>query len=756
MIRRSLLASTALLALASCRNAPPTLTPLPELQGDSGVATARINGTVATNPVTPEPVLETAAPPRYTTPPRAPGEAAGDVRLDFADTDIREIAKQVLGGILKVNFTIDPSVHGTATIQTMKPIARDELLPTLETLLNQNGATLVQTGSLYRVIPSAAAAASPSLGSLSTEGSEVLALRYASAKDLEKVLKPYVGDGVRLVSDPSRNALIVSGEPPARAAVLTLIRTFDTDLLAGQSYGLFPVTEGDPGKAASELQKVFQTEGDGSLAGVVRVVPMDRVNAVLVVSNQPRYIEDARRLFRLVETGRLATARSWHVYYVQNGRSNDVANVLQRAFTPNDVTAQPEQSGTTAPGLQQGGIGGTGGGLNGGGIGGAGGGLNGGGIGGSSGLGNLGGASGTGGGLGSNESANGSLPRPPGGGGEGGGAATESLSAGQSSNGGNDTNAIRIIPNKSNNAILIYATPDEESTIESMLHKIDILPLQVRIDATIAEVTLNDDLAYGTQFTFKGGGIQGLLAGAANSTISNLSGTTPGFSVSRVGSAGNVQAVLTALASVTQVRVLSSPQVMVLDNQPARLQVGNLVPYLTGSAQSTLTSTAEVFNSVSYQETGVILEVVPRVNSGGLVTLDISQEVSDAATTSTSGIDSPTFDERKIDSSVAIQDGQTVGLAGLIRDTVSQENSGIPILKDIPILGSLVSNQNNTRMRTELLVLLTPHVIQDQRQARALTDDLRQNLLNAGLVPQQLQSLPAQGSSNPNAQVLPP
>ncbi len=745
MIRRSLLLSVSLLALASCRTEKPALTPLPSLEGNAGVAAPRVNGTVTQTEAVPAPIIETGQAQHFATPPLLPGEKGADVSLDFADTDIREIVKQVLGVMLKVNYTIDPAVHGQATIQTARPIARANLLPTLEMLLNQNGATLVESGGLYRVIPSAVAAVSPGLGSASTEGSEVIALRYASAKDLEKVLKPYVGEGAHLVADPSRNMMIVSGEPAARAAVAALVHGFDIDLLAGESYALFPVTSGDPAKVAGELQKVFQTENDGSLAGVVRVVPMDRVNAVLVVSEQPRYIDAARRLFQLVEASRISTARTWHVYYVQNGQSLDIANVLQRAFTPNNVTAQPESTGSTAPGLQQSGIGSQSG-FNNSGIGGGGGGL-GGGSGGGGGLNGLG----SGGSLGS--AGNGSLPKPPasaGGSDDGGGAATESLSGGQGEN-NNGPEAIRIIPNKTNNAILIYATPAEESTIESMLHKIDVLPLQVRIDATIAEVTLTDDLSYGTQFSFKGSGLQGLLAQAAGATASNLAGTTPGFSVGRVGTAGNVQGVLSALASITEVRVLSSPQILVLDNQTARLQVGNEVPYLTSSAQSTLTTNAEIVNSVSYQETGVILEVVPRVNSGGLVTLDISQEVSDAATTSSSGIDSPTFDERKIDSRVAVQDGQTIGLAGLIRDTVSRENSGIPYVKDIPVLGSLFSNQTNTRNRTELLVLLTPHVIQDQRQARALTDDLRENLPSAALVPQQLPELPKDGSPNPNA-----
>jgi general secretion pathway protein D len=289
---------------------------------------------------------------------------------------------------------------------------------------------------------------------------------------------------------------------------------------------------------------------------------------------------------------------------------------------------------------------------------------------------------------------------------------------------------------------LLYATPNEYAVIEGMLRKIDIIPLQVLIEATIAEVTLNDNLSYGTQFFLGPNRITGTLSFGNSAAFAN---NFPGFVL-----ANGMKEALNALAKATQVKVLSAPQVTVMDNEPARLQVGALVPVIVQSSQSTITANAPIINSVEYRDTGVIMLVTPRVNSGGLVTLDISQEVSDVATTTSSNIDSPTFNQRLIRTRVAVQDGQTVGMAGLIRDTDNQANSGIPLLKDIPVLGSLVSSQVNTRERTELLVLITPHVVKDQRDALALTEDLRNGLINAGLVPQQLNSKPLRGSPNPN------
>jgi general secretion pathway protein D len=204
------------------------------------------------------------------------------------------------------------------------------------------------------------------------------------------------------------------------------------------------------------------------------------------------------------------------------------------------------------------------------------------------------------------------------------------------------------------------------------------------------------------------------------------------------------------LQAITKVRVLSSPEIMVLDNQPAQLQVGDLVPYLSQTAQSTIASNAPIVNSVNYMQTGVITQVTPRVNSGGLVTLDIVQVVSNVDNSIATQVSSPAFLERTVQSRVVVQDGQTVGLAGLIQDSSTQTNQGIPWLKDIPLIGAVLGQQNNTRTRTELLVLITPHVIHDQRDARSLTEDLRDQMRNAAAVPQQLQRLRASGSADPN------
>ena len=735
MTFRRALAVLPLLGLLGCENrARPILTALPPVSPNAGAAAMRLDGAVGTTASQGAAQVSLAAAPIVTLPSAGRSSGGGDISFNFADTDIRDVVAQILGGQLGENYTIDPAVRGTATLRTTKPVGRDDLLPILQTLLAQNGASLVQAGGIYRVLPASAAANAPGLASgAGGGGSLVIPLRYASADDLAKTLAPYVQNGGRIVADAGRNALIVTGDPGTRQTLAGLVSAFDVDVLAGQSYALFPVATGDAKDFAASLQDAIRGQG-GALSNVVRVVPMARINAVLVVSGQPRYIEDVRRVLRLVERSKAMSARSWHVYYLQNSRSNDIAYVLQQAFTPGSVTAQPTpqtgaNAGTAAQqianrgGLPSGGTLGSSGGATG-----------------SSSLGGTGLGS-----AGASSSAAGASPAP---------AAAPSanpllggLDPAEGSGGGAAAaDAMRIIPNTQNNALLIYATTSENNTVETMLRKLDILPLQVRIDATIAEVTLNDNLQYGTQFFFRSG-LEGALS--FGTTAATFASGFPGFVL---GGPNSTSLALNALQAVTKVNVLSSPQLMVVDNQPARLQVGALVPYLSQTAQSTESSNAPIVSNINYQQTGVIMQVTPRVNSGGLVTLDITQEVSDVdPNVTTPGVNSPTFNERSVTSRVVVQDGQTVGLAGLIQDSDSHDNRGIPWLKDIPLLGLLAGRQTNVRARTELLVLITPHVVHDQRDARALTEDLRDQLINAAAVPQILQALPASGSADPSA-----
>jgi general secretion pathway protein D len=529
----------------------------------------------------------------------------------------------------------------------------------------------------------------------------------------------------------------------------SLVQAFDIDALAGQSYELFPVNTGDAKDFASAFSAALVKQTGSRSAAAVSVVPLERISAVLVIANAPSYLSDAARIYAVLNRDQLETMRSWHIYYLRNSRANDAAYLLQEAFTPQSITAQPtaDATQTDTTGFNQDSSG-SGTGSSSGGTGGD--------ATGSSGNNGSSGSTGSSdtGGL-DTGSANSPAPGTAGANGNGGASAnTGSASAllGPLTAGSADTDAdsMRILADLQNNAVLVYATADENDQVEAMLSKIDIEPLQVRIDATIAEVDLTGALQYGTQFYFKSGGINAVLS---ESTSTALETSFPGFVLSGHGSDAAPLAI-SALQSVTKVRVLSSPELMVLDNQAASLKVGDSVPYLSQTSQSTLTSDAQIIQSINYRDTGVIMRVTPHIGDDGLVTMDISQEVSAVSPTqTTTGIDSPTFTERTVSSRVAIQDGQTIGLAGLISDDDSRQNQGFPGLKNVPLLGALFGSQNNNRVREELLVLITPHVIRSQQQALDLTEDLQEALPNAALVPGSLQSEPFEGSEDPSQAV---
>ncbi|GAB0120257.1 type II secretion system secretin GspD [Acidisoma sp. 7E03] len=733
MIRRpTTLSLTALLALAACTHPEASQPALPSAlavpPGPVGLTTAnaRIDGSIA--PLSrPRPSVSygVAAPAAGGTDAGMGGGvtegSAGDISFDFAETDLRTVVAQILGNILKVNYTIDPSVTGTVTLHTVTPLTRAQLLPTLQTLLAQNKAVLVQTDGLYRVMTADQA------GGAGLGNAVVVPLHYANGTQLAAVLQPFVAKGGAIRVAPDGNALIIQGDPATRDALSGLVQAFDTNELAGQSYALYPVPSGNAKEFADAMTTALGHQGQGKGPDAVSVVPLQRISAVLVVARSPGLLADAARLERVLSQNQLATVRSWHIFYLRNSRANDAAYLLQQALTPDNVTAQPTPAAVQSNDSS----------------------MNSGSSGTSSST-----SSSSSSGLGSS----GTTTSQSGSDQSGGSKTAQTATAGASAllgplsatSGSTNADEPRIIPDLQNNALLVYATAAEDDEITAMLAKLDIQPLQVRIDATIAEVDLTGQLQYGTQFFFKSGDINAVLSTASTSALAT---SFPGFVLSGNG-ADAAPIAISALQAVTKVRVLSSPELMVLDGQAASLQVGDVVPYLTQTSQSTETSNAQVINSVEYRDTGIILRVTPHVGSDGLVVMDIGQEVSGVSPTiTTTGLNSPTFTERSVTSRVAIQDGQTIGLAGLISDNDSHSNQGLPGLKDVPLLGALFGSQTNKRTREELLVLITPHVIRTQQQALDLTADMQQQLPNAAQVDSSLQLTPIAGSADPTARL---
>jgi general secretion pathway protein D len=738
-VRRLMVLWAMLFALTACdQAAPPAIPPFVGPENTSVTSGANVPSGVnapsqaATQRArsTPQTVIGTAAPVQLAAAPASLGRVgggSGDITFNFSNLDVREVLRNVLGDQMGLPYVVDPKVQATITAQSGGPIPRSAVIPTLENILRASGVALAQVGGVYRAMPleeankSGAATLAPAKTGTAGFAVRVFPLKFVGAGDLKSLLEPFVPPGGSLQVDGTRNVLVASGPSADLDGFAELVRQFDVDWLATKSFGIYPLHVGQAKDVAGDLQSLLQEAGSGGggpSASVVRVMPIERLNAILVIAAQPTYLREMKAWIDRLDYGDDQTTPRAFEYRVQNSRAVDLARVLSQLFQSGDVrTVGP--AAAPAAGMAH-----VFNNTNGSGIG-------------------LSQTSSQSGGAGLNPSgtalaslANGAATGPAAGT-TGAAAAAKpedintpsSVTDALAQGGARERNAlqlppVRIVADEKNNALVIYARPRDYQMIEAVIRRLDIVPLQVMIEATIAEVTLNDQLQYGLQYFLKNGNFKREFSTGTTGTISptDIAGVFPGFNY--VFSTANQNVVLNLLRAVSKVTVISSPQLLVLDHQTAGLEVGAQVPIVTQSAQSVVTTGAPLVNSIDYRNTGVILQVTPRVNSSGLVALDIDQEVSDVAPTTSSTIDSPTINDRHIISSVVVKDGETIALGGLISENRDDSKTGVPLLSDIPWVGPLFRSTNRTLGRTELLVMLSPRVVRNSNDAAVMTNDL--------------------------------
>jgi len=621
---------------------------------------------------------------------QAPAPVRYDVRsgftLAFVDADVRRVIDAVLGSMLKADYTVDPKVEGNITLRTARPVTADSLVPLLERALQSVDAAIVFTGSGYRIVPRASARslAPPDVGGGEGKASvgfstEVVTLKYASAKEMGRLLEQFLGKDVVAGTEADYNQVLISGSAEERRAARALIARFDVDQMSGMIYSLIKLDNVDPESLLGELQRIFKPPYD-ILGTRVRVVPLPRMRSVLVVASSRSDIDRIEPWIHRLDSGG-SGKRKLYSYAVQNGRARDVALALQLVLGTS-VSSMPS-SGQNASAL----------------------GFSGSTTGTSTASGST--MAGSTGGTGKepSDAIAAQTPLP--------GSSIPTLTPG----GGGD--APRIVASDDTNSLLIYANGEEYDLIRSALDKIDLPVPQILIEATLAEVTLNNDFSAGVDWSTLSGNSSFRLNNSASSVPTAV---FPGFSYGYLGA--STQVVLNTLSSKTRVRVLSAPKLMVLNNQTATLQVGDQVPIVTQQSQSVAAAGAPLVNNIELHDTGVILKVTPRVNDSGTVQLDIAQEVSDVTPTTTSGINSPTIQQRRLATTVATRSGQMVALGGLIRNSVTRQRSGIPLLSEIPVVGAAFGKQVNRGDRTELIILLTPTVIRSPQDLGKVVDEL--------------------------------
>lgn len=634
-------------------------------------------------------------------PPPVLPATGGGATFNFEGESLHAVVKAILGDMLGQNYVIAPGVQGTVTLGTPKPVSPAEALNLLEMVLGWNNARLIYSGGRYNIVPAdqalASGAVAPRTGAPSlARGYEVrtVPLRYISATEMEKVLKPYARPNAVVNVDNARNVISIAGTRAELENYLRTIEIFDVDWLSGMSVGVFPLTSGKANKVVADLEKVFGEQSKSPVAGMFRFMPLDGANAVLVITPQASYLDDIEEwLERIDSAGGDIQLYSYELKYI---KAKDLADRLSEVFGSGRSGGNGGSSGPPSlmPGLesvelQDGATGGS-----------------------------TADIKGTGGDTGT---------------GTGGGEM--SLGARQSGNAAVtlDVNGDRVGVSavEETNSLLVRSTPSAWKSIRDVIERLDVMPMQVHIEAQVATVQLSGELTYGVNWYFEravtdaglpsavGRTTWSGLAGSVAGTAGNPSGIAPGLAWTFLGR--NAAAVITALDQVSDVQILQSPSVVVRNNAEATFNVGSRIPISSVTVNPGV-GTNNTISQVQYLDTGIILKVRPRISKDGMVFLDIVQEVSTPGLVADAN-GNVRIDTRKLKTEAAIQNGDTVLLAGLIDDGVTRGGSGFPGLSRIPIIGGLFGKQSSRTARSETIVLLTPSIIRNPQEARDLTDE---------------------------------
>lgn len=641
--------------------------------------------------------------------PALHGASTGEATFNFEGESVHAVVKAILGDMLGQNYVIAPGVQGTVTLATPKPVSPAQALNLLEMVLGWNNARMVYSGGRYNIVAADQALAgtvAPSTApAASARGFEVrvIPLQFISATEMKKVLEPYARPNAIVNVDSGRNVITLGGTRAELENYMRTVEIFDVDWLSGMSVGVFPIQSGKAEQVAADLEKVFGEESKTPSAGMFRFLPLENANAVLVITPQVRYLDQIQQWLDRIDTaGGSARLFSYELRYI---KARDLAERLSEAFASSGNRGGSSPA-SLAPGAMP------------------------------SQLGSDGDR-----GMDSNNSS--SFGSTPGSGSGGTGNGSMNLPQRQSGNVSVslevEGDRVGVSAVEETNTLLVRSTPQAWRSIREVIEKLDVMPLQVHIEAQVAEVSLDGDLKYGVNWFFDnavaGRALTGALGGvtlpaAAGGSWSSFAGAaTGGEGLGWAFTGHNGAAVVSALDKVTDVRLLQTPSVFVRNNAEATLNVGDKVPINTTTVNTGIGT--GTYSSVQYIDTGVILKVRPRVTRDGTVFLDIVQEVSSASNVPencnpTERNCNPRISTKKLSTEAAVQSGDTIMLAGLITDSATDGSSGIPGLSRIPVVGALFGQKSRTSRRSEVIVLLTPSIVRNSQEARNLTDEYSQ------------------------------
>lgn len=634
-------------------------------------------------------------------PPGIGTQRDGKFTVNIDQASLPEAAKLILGETLGYNYIVDPRVQGSVTLVSNRPLSSRELLNAFEAALGFSGVALIQSDSGFKLVAQQEVLEGQ-MGQADTgrnvsagHGVSAVPLQHIAPATLMELMDGFITRAGSVRASRAGNMVLIRGPAEERRALVDVVLSFDVDWMKAQSASIAVLENGRADDVATKLSSVFADDTAAAGPNALKIVPVPRINGIIVIANSQVKVRRAIVWIKRLDQESI-TDPNFYVYAVQNGNAVELAKILRSTF------GDAADAGTTAevaPDRETTQVS-----------------------------------------MGPDQAAQGQDPAQPPDptaiqpGQQGVAAVKSSADPGSDSAASSRLlNGMRITPNPANNTIVIRATPGEYRKILATLQQIDSPATQVLINTTIAEVNLNEQLRYGVQAYFEngdvGGGVFGADAAAPLQGILKLRPSVPGLNFF-VGSISDPQIMIDALSSITKVRIVSSPSLLVLENETATIKVGDQVPVQT---QTLVTDGGNTTNSFEYRDTGVILKVRPRVSASGVVTIDLGQELSAVTSrTASSAGNNPTFTQRAINSKVSVNDQQTVLLGGLISGQEERARNTLPGASKVPLLGNLVGTTRNGAERTELIVFITPKIIRNGEEAARESQDLRDRMKNLG------------------------
>ena len=541
----------------------------------------------------------------------------------------------------------------------------------------------VKVGDIYKIIPIKDAQKQPLIPQLEVTQDDptssdrivlqIVPLRFVASQEMEKILKRFLGKGGDIVNFPERNILIIVDTAANMQKLLTLIDTIDLSIFDTMHVRFYELEDSEAKDLAKELEDLFSALGldtkkkKGGGGEIVRFIPIERLNIILAVSSMPDIFEKVTEWIEKLDGVREELEEQIFIYFVENAKAIDIGDIIKELYGDKKKEREKKQPTRTSRTRT-------------------------------------------------------SKTKTP---------VKRTTKTGASAT----TGEIKVVVDEVNNAVIVRATPQDYAQVLKTIKLLDIIPKQVLIEVLIAEVTLDKNSEFGVEWTFASdyaslGGYKGIDRVGQNFNLGGLgldltqpvgaSGFTYGFASEAL------EAFLRAYARENEVKILSTPHILVTDNTEAKIDVGEEVPIVTSEYTPTSVQVdTSLSRSIEYRDTGILLTVTPRINDKGLVTMEVNQEVSNVSEQRLEGIDSPIILKRQAQTSLVVQDGRTIIIGGLIRDQKEMTKEGIPYLYKIPYLGMLFGYTKEILKKTELMFLITPHVIQNLEEAELVTQEFK-------------------------------